>query len=87
MVHGFRVEGSGLDAKVFTTHGNFEVSGMGPCEANVVVNNVEHQSINVVDPVNIGAIEAYAGPADAPVEYDRPCGVIVIWMKRGKPAP
>jgi hypothetical protein len=83
MVHGFRVEGSGLDTKVFTTHGNFELSGMGPCEANIVVNGVEHQDINLIDPTNIGAVEAYAGPADAPVEYDRPCGVIVIWLKRG----
>ena len=86
MVHGFRVEGSGLDTKVFTTHGNFEVSGMGPCEVNVVVNGVQHQDINLVDPTNIGAIEAYAGPADAPVQYDRPCGVIVIWLRRGRPA-
>ncbi|HEX6599340.1 MAG TPA: carboxypeptidase-like regulatory domain-containing protein [Gemmatimonadaceae bacterium] len=86
MVHGFRVEGSGLDTKVYTTHGNFEMSSMGPCEANIVVNGVEHQDINLVDPVNIGAIEAYAGPADAPVQYDRPCGVIVIWLKRGRPA-
>jgi hypothetical protein len=83
MVHGFRVEGSGLDTKVFTTHGNFELSGMGPCEANIVVNGVEHQDINLIDPTNIGAIEAYAGPADAPIEYDRPCGVIVVWLKRG----
>jgi hypothetical protein len=83
MVHGFRVEGSGLDTKVYTTHGNFEMSSMGPCEANIVVNGVEHQDINLVDPSNIGAIEAYAGPADAPVQYDRPCGVIVIWLKRG----
>ena len=83
MVHGFRVEGSGLDTKVYTTHGNFEMSSMGPCEANIVVNGVEHQDINLVDPTNIGAIEAYAGPADAPVQYDRPCGVIVIWLKRG----
>jgi hypothetical protein len=62
------------------------MSSMGPCEANVVVNGVEHQDINLVDPANIGAIEAYAGPADAPVQYDRPCGVIVIWLKRGRPA-
>jgi 5-hydroxyisourate hydrolase-like protein (transthyretin family) len=82
MVHGFRVEGTGLDTKVYTTHGNFELSSMGPCEANIVVNGVEHQDINLIDPTNIGAIEAYAEPAAAPVQYDRPCGVIVIWMKR-----
>ena len=85
MVHGFRVEGSGLDAKVYTTHGNFEMSSMGPCEANIVVNGVEHQDINLLDPTTIGAIEAYADPAAAPVQYDRPCGVIVIWLKRGRP--
>jgi hypothetical protein len=83
MVHGFRVEGSGLDTQVYTTHGNFEMSSMGPCKANIVVNGIEHQDINLIDPANIGAIEAYAGPADAPVQYDRPCGVIIIWLKRG----
>lgn len=86
MVHGFRVEGAGLETKVYTTHGNFEMSSMGPCEANIVVNGVQHQDINLLDPTTIGAIEAYAGPADAPVQYDRPCGVIIIWLKRGMPA-
>lgn len=83
MVPGFRVEGSGLDTKVFTSHGRFEASSMGPCEANIVVNGIEHQDINLLDPTTIAAIEAYAGPADAPVQYDRPCGVIVVWLKRG----
>ena len=83
MMPGFRVEGADLDAKVFTTHGSFELSATGRCEVNVVINGIiQHQDINLIDPVNIAAVEAYAGPAAAPIQFDRACGVIVIWLKR-----
>lgn len=81
-VLGFRVEGEGLDTHLFTTHGSFELSGNGRCEVNVVINGIQHQNINFVDPLDIGAVEAYPGPAGAPIIYDRACGVIVIWTKR-----
>ncbi|MEP6991188.1 MAG: carboxypeptidase-like regulatory domain-containing protein, partial [bacterium] len=79
---GFRVQGEGLETKIFTTHGKFDLSGTGPCEVNVVINGIEHQDINFIDPLDIGAVEAYPGPPGAPVQYDRACGVIVIWTKR-----
>jgi hypothetical protein len=81
---GFSVEGSGDSAKVFTTHGRFELSGaLGPCKVNVVIDGLfQHQDVNLVDPATIGAVEAYPGPAGAPIQYDRACGVIVIWTKR-----
>jgi len=81
-VPGFRVEGDGLDAHLFTTHGSFELSGNGRCEVNIVINGIQHQDINFVDPRDIGAVEAYPGPAGAPIVYDRACGVVVIWTKR-----
>ncbi len=81
-IPGFRVEGEGLDTHLFSTRGSFELSGNGRCEVNVVVNGIQHQDINLIDPMNIGAIEAYPGPAGAPIIYDRACGVIVIWTKR-----
>ena len=82
MVPGFRVQGFGLDARIMSTRGMVSLRGMGGCATNVVINGIQHQEINLLDPVNIGAIEAYPGPAGAPPLYDSACGVIVIWMKR-----
>jgi hypothetical protein len=84
-VPGFQVTGEGLDTKLWTTHGKFDMSNLGksPCEVNVVVDGVQHQDINLLDPLNIGAVEAYPGPPGAPPQYDSACGVIVIWTKRG----
>jgi len=80
---GFVVEGTGDSAQVFTTHGRFDLSGNGPCKVNVVIDGlIQHQDINLVDPATIAAVEAYPGPAGAPVQFDRACGVIVIWLKR-----
>lgn len=80
MVPGFRVQGFGLDARVVSTRGM--VSLQGGCTPNVVIGGIQHQEINLLDPADIGAIEAYAGPSGAPLQYDSRCGVIVIWMKR-----
>jgi len=80
MLPGFRVQGFGLDARVVSTRGI--VSLRGGCSTNVVINGIQHQEINLLDPASIGAIEAYPGPAGAPMQYDSACGVIVIWMKR-----
>jgi hypothetical protein len=54
----------------------------GPCAANVVIDGMQHQDINLVRPQDVGAMEIYRGSAGAPVEYDSACGVIVIWTKR-----
>ena len=82
MLPGFRVQGFGLDARIVSTRGMVSLGGMGGCATNVVINGIQHQEINLLDPENIGAIEAYPGPAGAPPLYDSACGVIVIWMKR-----
>ena len=82
MLPGFRVQGFGLDARIMSTRGIISLSGNGGCPTNVVINGIQHQEINLLDPDNIGAIEAYSGPAGAPMQYDSACGVIVIWMKR-----
>jgi hypothetical protein len=80
-VSGFRVSGSGPDAKVYSSRGRISLSGQG-CETNVVIDGMQHQDINWVQPSDIGAIEAYAGLGGAPLQYDSACGVIVIWTKR-----
>lgn len=81
MLPGFRVVGFGLDARVVSSRGSHAFSGSA-CATNIVINGMQHQEINLLDPTNIGAIEAYPGPAGAPMQYDNFCGVIVIWMKR-----
>jgi outer membrane receptor for ferrienterochelin and colicin len=86
-VSGFRISGSGPDAKVYSSRSHGSLSG-GGCQTNVVIDGMQHQEqdsaggINWMPPSDIGAIEAYPGPAGAPVQYDSACGVIVIWTKR-----
>ena len=80
MLPGFRVQGYGLDARVLSTRGMISIQR--GCVPNVVINGMQHQEINLLDPQDIGAIEAYPGPSGAPMQYDSACGVIVIWMKR-----
>jgi len=80
MMPGFRVEGYGLDAHVVSTRG--AISLTHGCDPNVVIDGMQHQEVNLLSPINIGAIEAYAGPAGAPPQYDSACGVILIWTKR-----
>jgi 5-hydroxyisourate hydrolase-like protein (transthyretin family) len=81
MLPGFRVQGFGLDARIISSRGSHSFGG-GGCATNVVINGIQHQEINLLDPINIGAVEAYPGPSGAPMQYDSACGVIVIWMKR-----
>ena len=56
--------------------------GGGACLTNVVIDGIQHQEINLVDPSNVAAIELYASSAGAPPPYDAFCGVAVLWMKR-----
>ena len=75
---GFRVLGSGYDARVVSSRG-----GSTSCRgANVVIDGMQKQDINWLRPQDVGAIEVYAGMAGAPIQYDSRCGVIVIWTKR-----
>lgn len=80
-MQGFRIEGSGLDAQVLTSRGDRSFQ-LGPCVTNVVIDGIEHQSINLVPPGDVGAIEIYRGNGGAPVQYDSTCGLVLIWTKR-----
>ena len=81
MMPGFRIVGVGFDAKVMSSRGSVSLSRRA-CEVNVVIDGMQHQEIDFVQPSDIGAMEVYAGSAGAPVLYDRYCGLIVIWTKR-----
>ena len=81
MIPGFRVSGSGLDAKVVSSRG--VVSVTGSCEVNIVIDGMQHQEINLIHPSSVGSLEAYpAGGPPGPLEYDGRCGLIVLWSKR-----
>jgi hypothetical protein len=80
MIPGFRVSGSGLDAQVMSSRG---VSSMlGPCSPNIVIDGMQHQEINLINPANIGAMEVYREGEPSPPQYFSRCGAIVIWTKR-----
>jgi hypothetical protein len=76
---GFQVIGAGFDAKVISSR-NYRLRGS--CDVNVVIDGFQHQDINLIAPEDVGALEAYAGPAGAPIQYDSSCGVVVLWTKR-----
>jgi hypothetical protein len=81
MTSGFRIVGSGVTAQLLSSRGGISLSGAG-CRTNVVIDGIQHQDINFVQPSDVGALEVYAGPAGAPVQYDGRCGMVVIWTKR-----
>ncbi len=76
VVPGFRVTGLGFDAKVVSTRAG------KPCPPNVVIDNFPNQDINLIRPMDIGAMEIYNGLVGGPPGTNRGCGVIVIWTKR-----
>jgi hypothetical protein len=79
---GFSVSGFGLDAVVGSSRGRTSILG-GNCAANVVIDGMPNQEINLISPFDIGAMEIYRAGEPAPVQYNRgSCGVIVIWSKR-----
>ena len=80
-IPGFRVTGSGIDAKVVSSRGVVSVTRR--CEVNIVIDGMQQQEINLIHPSSVGALEAYpAGGPPGPLEYDGSCGMIVIWSKR-----
>jgi Carboxypeptidase regulatory-like domain/TonB-dependent Receptor Plug Domain len=79
---GFRVVGFGADATVSSTRATTSEWGV-PCRgANIVIDGMQHQEINWLRPEQVGAIEVYSSTAGAPAQYDRRCGLVVIWTKR-----
>jgi hypothetical protein len=78
----FRVIGTGPNAVVVNNRG---VIFSNQCASNIVIDDVEHRSINEIHPADIGAMELYPafGIGDlAPGMVDKGCGAIVIWTKR-----
>jgi hypothetical protein len=79
---GFRVSGFALDAVVSPSRGATSLTG--DCRVNIVIDGMQHQEINLINPNDIGAMEIYRPGQPAPVQYLMgSCGVIVIWSKRG----
>jgi hypothetical protein len=84
LLPGFRVAGFGLDATVGSSRGQSTINGPTSCSANIVIDGMENQEINLINPYDIGAMEIYRPGEPAPVQYNRgACGVIVIWSRRG----
>jgi hypothetical protein len=82
MIPGFRVSGFGLDAAVGSSRGVTSLTG--DCRLNVVIDGIPNQEINLINPVDIGAMEIYRAGEPAPLQYSQGnCGVIVIWSRRG----
>jgi hypothetical protein len=79
-VLGFDIVGEGVGAKIKSTRGLASLDMN--CYANVVVDGMQKQDINLVPKANIAAIVVYRGAAGAPAEYDSNCGLIIIWTKR-----
>jgi hypothetical protein len=79
MIPGFRVSGYGLDATVTSSRGVTSLTGA--CSPNIVIDGMPDQEINLIHPSSIGAMEVYRAGQPAPVQYDRGCGVIVIWSR------
>jgi hypothetical protein len=75
---GFWVVGSGPGARVVSTR--TAVMG-GTCDANVVIDGVQDQRINDVSASQVAAVESYPR-GGGPLQYQQPCGVLVIWTKR-----
>jgi hypothetical protein len=86
-VFGFTALGRGSRARVVS---NKALREHGECkEANVVVDNAEWQSINLVDPSRIAGLEAYADESFVPARFQgrAHCGVIVIWLRKESDRP
>jgi hypothetical protein len=72
---------SDLDVNVVSSRGETSLHPV-PCDANIIIDGVPHQKINWIDPGSIGAMEIYPGVKTGPVQYQSPCGTILIWTKR-----
>jgi hypothetical protein len=77
-IPGYRIYGDGREAQVINGRG----TAMNPCKPNVVIDGMEHMSVNDIVPMDIGAIAAYRLGEQVPGEYDEGCGAILIWTKR-----
>jgi hypothetical protein len=77
--------------RVVQSHGRgvvYSIRQGTPCRVNVVIDGVNVLtsdwsaiSVDDVQPIEVGAIEAYRAGEIAPETYDRGCGAVVIWTK------
>ncbi|MEO7856672.1 MAG: TonB-dependent receptor, partial [Gemmatimonadaceae bacterium] len=81
MLPGFRLSGTGVNAQVVSSRGRISFLS-AECVTNIVIDGMQHQEINLLRPSDLGAMEYYRGPSEAPSQYDSACGVIVLWTKR-----
>jgi hypothetical protein len=78
LIPGYKIVGEGKNAQVINGRG----ARVNACRTNIVIDGLEHMSINDVPPAVIGAIAAYRLGEMGPAEYDTTCGAIIIWTKR-----
>jgi hypothetical protein len=78
---GFRVEGTGVDARVFSTR-RMEYVGSKNCAANVVIDGNQNLEPGLVNPAEVAAVEFYATSMGAPGNFKSDCGLILIWTKK-----
>jgi hypothetical protein len=76
--------GRGRRVKMLET--DYDPPGTHSCkDANVVIDGVDGQAVDDVQPNQIAGIELYKDAASAPLEYAgrANCGLIVIWLRPG----
>jgi hypothetical protein len=83
---GFRVEGRGADALVYSAHAS-EVRGLRACRVNVVIDGNQFLEVGLLNPDDVRAMEFYTTGMGAPPYFYSDCGLIVIWTKRRRLPP
>lgn len=78
---GFRVQGTGLNARVYSTRRLSYFAGT-PCTANVVIDGNQYLDPSMVRPSDIAAMEFYATSMGAPSTFKADCGLILIWTRK-----
>jgi hypothetical protein len=85
-VPGFRVEGRGPEARVFSAQAS-EIRGLRACKVNVVIDGMQFLEVALLNPDDIRAMEFYTSETGAPPQFTSNCGLIVIWTKKRRTPP
>ncbi|MEO7458228.1 MAG: TonB-dependent receptor [Gemmatimonadaceae bacterium] len=83
---GFRVEGRGLDARVYSLQAS-EVRGLRACRVNVVIDGNQFLEVGLLNPDDVQAMEFYTTGMGAPPQFSSDCGLIIIWTKKRRTPP
>jgi hypothetical protein len=84
LLGGTVMMGRGRRVKMMET--DYDPPGTHSCkDANVVIDGVDGQAVDDVQPNQIAGIELYKNAASAPLDYAgrADCGLIVIWLRPG----